>query len=278
MGTSGPPQDGTSEGGGRGRRPPHGEPVVDRALSLLDCFSADRPYLSLSELSRASGVPASSALRLATRLAAWGALERLPDGRYSVGVHLYEVGCLAPRGRQLRDIALPYMGDLADATGQHVLLAVRQGEHALLIERLSGEHAVDTLYQVGERLPLHSTGVGRVLLAYADEHFRVEYLARPLVAEPEHVPVDVAALGEELREIVDRRAEVFQRAVPRDVVSVAVPVFGRGEGVIAALSVLVPQTRPGARILLPAIRTAARSISRGAGSQAAALAPPRRRR
>ena len=70
------------------------------------------------------------------------------------------------------------MGDLAEATHQHVLLAVRDGNDALLVERLSSRTAMPVLYRVGGRLPLHSTGVGLILLAFADAEFQDGYLRR----------------------------------------------------------------------------------------------------
>jgi len=69
----------------RGRRPPQGDPVVDRAFALLAAFDAGHRSLTLGELSRRSGIPTSSTLRLAGRLQAWGALERGSDGRGSDG-------------------------------------------------------------------------------------------------------------------------------------------------------------------------------------------------
>jgi|SRR5271166_3461361 len=74
----------------QGKRPSQGEPVVDRALSLLSAFDADRRRLTLAELSRRSRIPVSSTLRLATRLLSWGALERDEEGRYCIGLRLLE--------------------------------------------------------------------------------------------------------------------------------------------------------------------------------------------
>jgi DNA-binding IclR family transcriptional regulator len=251
----------------RGKRQPNGAPVVDRALALLDCFDADHRYLTLAELSRRSGIPASSALRLATRLVAWGALERVADGSFCVGVRLYEVGSLAPRGRSLRDVALPYMGDLAEATRQHVLLAVRQGDEAILIERLSGQQAIPTLYEVGGRLPLHSTGVGLILLAYADDDFRRSYLDQPLSREPEHTPIDPVTLDRTLVEARRQRSVTFHRLVPTEILSVAVPVFGADDSVIAAVSEVVPETQMDPRLVIPALTTVSRAISRALGAR-----------
>ena len=82
----------------RGRRPPQGDPVVDRAFALLAAFDAGHRSLSLGELSRRSGMPTSSTLRLAGRLMAWGALERGNDGRFTVGLRLWEVASHPSQG------------------------------------------------------------------------------------------------------------------------------------------------------------------------------------
>lgn len=108
--------------------------MVDRAVALLSAFRADRRVLTLFERSRLSGQPTSTEDRLAGRLVEWGELERLDDGRYVVGLRLLEVASLAPRGHGVRELA---MGDLAEATHQHVLLAVLEEDEALLVERLS---------------------------------------------------------------------------------------------------------------------------------------------
>ncbi|WP_246078924.1 IclR family transcriptional regulator [Modestobacter excelsi] len=249
----------------RGRRPSQGEPVVDRALALLDAFDATHPYLTLSELSRRSGIPASSALRLAGRLLEWGALERDAAGRFSIGLRLWEVASLTPRGHGLRQVALPFMGDLEEVTRQHVLLAVREGDEALMVERLSSHGAVAALYRPGGRMPLHSTGVGLVLLAFAEAAFQERILGQSLMHQPENVPVSPAALRRTLAEIRRDGLSTFRRGAPGPIVSVAAPVHDAQGTVVAALSVVVPAENAEPRLLGPAVRTAARGISRGLG-------------
>ena len=126
---------------GRGPGTAQGELVLDRAFRLLGSFGPDHRSLSLTSLSARSGLPKPTALRLARKLAEWGALERTADGRYVIGLRLLEVASLAPRGHGLRATALPYLEDLHQATGQHVLLAVRDGREAVLVERLSAHGA-----------------------------------------------------------------------------------------------------------------------------------------
>jgi DNA-binding IclR family transcriptional regulator len=251
----------------RGKRPPQGDPVVDRAFALLAAFDARNRTLTLGQLARRSGIPTSSTLRLAGRLVAWGALERDADGLFSIGLRLWEVASLAPRGQGLKQVALPFMGDLEEVTRQHVLLAVRDGTDALLVERLSAHQAMTVLYRVGGRLPLHSTGVGLALLAFAEPEFQEETLAQPLVHLPENVPVSPAALRRTLAEIRREGLATIRRRTPQPLVSVAAPIFGADDRVSAALSVVVPQENAEPRLLGPAVRTAARSISRLLGAR-----------
>lgn len=251
----------------RGKRPPQGDPVVDRAFALLAAFDAGHRTLTLGELSRRSGIPTSSTLRLAGRLQAWGALERGADGKFTIGLRLWEVASLAPRGQGLKQVALPFMGDLEEVTRQHVLLAVRDGGDALLIERLSAHQAMPVLYRVGGRLPLHSTGVGLVLLAFAESQFQEHLLAQPLMHEPEKIPVSPAALRRTLAQVRREGVATLRRRVPNPLVTVAAPIFGGDDRVAASLSVVVPQEHAETRVLAPAVRTAARSISRGLGAR-----------
>ena len=258
----------------RGRRPPQGDPVVDRAFALLSAFDAGHRSLTLGELSRRSGIPASSALRLASRLMAWGALERDTNGRFTIGLRLWEVASLAPRAQELRQVALPFLHDLEEVTHQHVLLAVRDGGDALLVERLSSHHAMPVLYRVGGRLPLHSTGVGMVLLAFAAPEVQEEVLSRPLMHEPEKIPVSPAALRRSLAEIRRDGAATVRRRVPQALVTVAAPIFDSKDQLAAAVSVVVPQERAEPRLLVAAVRTVARSISRGLGARRASTDGP----
>lgn len=161
------------------------------------------------------------------------------------------------------------MGDLEEVTRQHVLLAVRDGTDALLVERLSAHQAMPVLYRVGGRLPLHSTGVGLVLLAFADPDFQEEVLDRPLVREPEHVPIPPAALRRTLADVRRDGLATLLRPAPQPLVSVAAPIFGADGAVAAAVSVLVPRGDTEPRLLGPAVRTAARAISRELGARQA---------
>ena len=250
----------------RGKRPAEGEPVVDRALALLTAFDASRRTLTLRELSRRSGIPVSSTLRLAGRLLAWGALERDEQGRYSIGLRLLEVASLAPRGHGLRQVALPFMSDLAAVTRQHVQLAVREGHEATLVERFSSHSAVPVRYRVGGKLPLHCTGMGLALLAFAPLEVQEEVLAQPLRGEPDQNLIPPAVMRRTLAEVRRERLAIYRRLEEPPIVAVAAPIFGEREEAIAAIGLLLPEREAQPRRIGYAVQTAAQSISRQLGA------------
>jgi len=243
--------------------------VIDRALSLLAAFDAGQRRLSLTELSRRSGIPVSSALRLAGHLLRWGALERDEEGRYCVGLRLLEVASLAPRGHGLRQVAMPFMSDLAQVTQQHVQLAVREGSEATLVERLSAHEATPVQYRIGGRLPLHSTGIGLVLLAFAPHDMQEEFLSRPMYRQPDNVLIPPGVMRRTLAEVRREQMAIYRRQEQEVIVAVAAPIYGEDDSLVAALGVLLPEQGAQPRRLGLAVRTAAQGISRGLGARQA---------
>lgn len=235
---------------------------TQRALAVLDCFTAASPALTLSEIARRLGQPVSSTHRQLQELTRWGALERDSSGRYSIGLHLWEVGALAPRSKGLREVSLPFLEDLYEATHENVQVAVLDGDEVVYVERLFSHHATRIVAHPGARLPLHATGVGRVLLAHADTEFVNEVLSRPLKKYTEYTVVDPAELRRELAAIRRDGYAISDRQVELVSTSVAAPVRGSDNTVVAALSIIIPSRDNTARSFVPAVVAAARGISR----------------
>jgi DNA-binding IclR family transcriptional regulator len=236
-------------------------PVVARALRLLAAFSDDRPTMTLSELARRAEVPLSTAHRLVAELEAWGAVERDGAGRYQIGLRLFEVGALAPRGPGLRERALPYLEDLCQVTRENVQLAVREDDEVVYVERLAGTRAVGVLTRVGGRFALTATGVGLVLLAHAPADVVERVLAGPF---PRHTPwtlADPVRIREALAAVRSRGYAVSDRQVTEDALSVAAPVRDASGEVVAALSVVAHRGTPPVSVLAPLVRTSASGVS-----------------
>jgi DNA-binding IclR family transcriptional regulator len=247
--------------------------VVDRVLDVFGAFSRDRSALSLSELSRRTRLPLSTTHRIVGELARRGALERQEDGRYRIGLWLWEVASLSPRGTGLRENAMPFLEDLYEATHENVQLAVLDAPDVVYVERISGRGAVNVVSRVGGRLAAHATGVGLVLLANAPVEVQEDVLSRPLRS---YTPKTISSPHELRRVLADVRRDGFvvsDRQVELVSLSVAAPVYGPDDDVVAAISIVVPAEGVDPRTLVPAVRAVARGISRSLGAPRALSQP-----
>ena len=239
-----------------------GPSVTSKVFAILGAFVPGEARLNLTQISRRTGIPIATAHRLASELVRCGGLEREHGGTYRVGVRLWEIGSLAPVRGGLRELALPFMEDLYEATHANVQLAALDGFDALFLEKISGRDSVQILTRVGGRLPLHATGVGKVLLAHAPSDVIEAVIARglePLTPRTIVDPDEMRACLEEIRRsgFAWTRDEMTVGAV-----SVGAPVFGPDTVVVAAISIVVDSRVGDIGRLAPPVRTAARGLSR----------------
>lgn len=235
--------------------------VSTKLLSVLDCFRQGRPTLTLSEIADLSGLPMTTARRLILELTAWGGLERLPQGSYRVGMRLWEVGSSAPRQRDLREAASPFMQDLYEAGQENVQLVVLDGMEALCVEKVFGKRAVPTEVDVGGRMPLHATAAGKVLLAFSPSQLLGDAISAGLTRCTPHTLVQPGRLTAAIRQT--RRTGLAHSREERHLgaVSVAAPILDRDRNLLGAIGIVA---RVGTRMdrLAPAVRAAALTVSR----------------
>jgi DNA-binding IclR family transcriptional regulator len=235
-----------------------GQSMVGRLLRILEAFSPERTELTIAEISRRAGLPLSTVYRLLAELVGRGVIERVADGRYAVGLRLWEIGKLAPRAERLTDVAMPHLHDLYEATRGTLQLAVQEGDEALVIAAVWGHHCVEPAARAGTRLPLPSTSVGQVLLAYSPPLVPEQVLGK----EAESVTDGSAALRMNgLRGVLGeiRRCGVAV-AHPDGELVVAVPVLGPLGAIVAVLALSAPDDD--SRLLVPMVRMTAQRISR----------------
>jgi DNA-binding IclR family transcriptional regulator len=244
------------------RAEPRLRSVTGKVLALLEAFTPQAPELTLSELARRAGLSLATAHRRVRELVEWGALERGADGRLHIGLRLWEVASLAPRGLRLREAAMPFLEDLYEVSHENVQLAVREGLELVFVERIAGRHAVPVLTRVGGRFALHATGVGLVLLAHAPAHVQEEILAAPLQSYSPKTVTDPVRLREMLADVRRSGYSVSDGQVTTDALSVGAPIFGQDGSVIAAVSLVVRADGAQPAALAPLVRAAARGITR----------------
>jgi DNA-binding IclR family transcriptional regulator len=238
-----------------------GQSVTGRALALLGAFDATHPRLSLSELARRADLPLATAHRLVGELESWRALERDKDGCYRIGLRLWEVGLLAPVSSRLGEIALPFMQDLYEATRENIHLAIRDGFDALYLEKVCGHRSVPIISRIGSRLPMHSTGVGKAMLATAEPTFIQAYCERPLPRYTRYTITERGRLLRELRTTSERGYALTHEEMTLGSCSVAVPIPQQEGAPTVALGIVVHSVRADLPKLAPGLRKIADAIA-----------------
>lgn len=240
-----------------------GASVVSRVVALLAAFDAEHRRLTLTEMARRADLPTPTAHRLAGQLVRGGMLVRRPSGEYVIGRLLWDLGLLAPLQSGLREIATPFLSDLHATTLATVHLAVRDRTQALYVERLSGRSSVPVVSTAGSRLPLHVTGVGKVLLAHAPLRVQEQVLGNLARMTPFTI-TQPGRMTQQLSRVRHDGYAVTREEMTLGACSVAVPVrraSDRGE-VVASIGVVVPSLTRDRIRLVAALRVAAQGIGR----------------
>ena len=151
-----------------------GAQTLIRGLDVLNAVG--QGVSSLADLAAALGLTRSTAHRLASSLVEQRYLEFARSQGYRLGPKLLELGHLAAQQLSLPRVARPHLEELASCSGDTIHLAIRDGERALYLDKISGNRRVEISSRVGERQPLRSTGIGKALiLDESEESWRKLY-------------------------------------------------------------------------------------------------------
>ncbi len=242
-----------------------GRSVSSRLLEVLFAFGPGHSRLTLAGLTRRTGLPPATVRRLALELVRAGALDMTPDGVLTVGTRLWQLGTLAPLTEPLRTVAQPFLEDLYAALNQHVQLAVLEGLEAVIVERLSKPGVIGLVSQVGGRLPLHSSAVGKVLLAHGGSAL-FDAVADPVLSRfTPHTITDPERLRRELAECRRTGTATVREELTSQADSAAARIMDADGRVVAAVSVVVRSGSVPLRAVIPSLVASGLGISRRLG-------------
>ena len=176
--------------------------VVDRMTAIVETFQGSGP-LTLSDVTRRTGMPRSTAHRLLEQLTRtlWLVRDR---NTYELGVRAYEIGQWALSQNRLRIAALPVLHRLVRTTGMTVHLGNLEGDSVFYVDRIPGSTPLRLPTRVGARLPAHVTGLGKIMLANANRDIPSDAPGQPLHALTQYSLSTTEQLDAELKRTRDR--------------------------------------------------------------------------
>jgi IclR family transcriptional regulator, acetate operon repressor len=235
--------------------------VLGKILLIFGAFNEADNEISQSDLVARTELPKTTVNRIISDLCESRMLER-SGNRYRLGTRLFELGQLVQRERSLRDAALPFLEDLYEVTHETVNLGVLDGLDVLYVEKIDGHRRFKAPTRVAGRMPLHATGMGKVMLAYSDPSLTERVISGGLKPK---TPYSIAApnlLREEVAEIARTGVAYDREEASVGISCVAAPIFGREGKLVAACSVAAPTHRASPERLAPAVRASSLALSR----------------
>ena len=215
-----------------------------RGLKVIRAFTRNQPNMTLSDISRATGMTRATVRRFVLTLVREGYAKT--DGKYfSLKPKVLELGFAALSSLTFVDVAQPVLVRLANELKESVYTAVLEDDHVVYVASAKApDRYISMSVSVGSRAPAHSVSTGRVLLAALPEDKLAEYLDQvkitKLTKNTVTSKVKLRSLIEDTRvkgwSIVDQEFEIGLR-------SIAVPIRDKNGAIIAALNVGCPASR-----------------------------------
>lgn len=199
---------------------------VAKAIELLQLLSDSAQPLPLTEIAQRSGLPKSTVFGLLTTMRDYDVVAQGKDGRYTLGMRLFEYGCRVSRAWDVSHLARPHMEQLAARINVSAVLSVREGDHVITLEQVEGHSSLRVVSDVGGRLPMHCTSQGKVFLAAMPDSEVIALLGRkPLTAYTPHTITDVEVLLRTLETVRKQGYAVEDGEYKIGLRSVSAPVY-----------------------------------------------------
>ncbi len=224
---------------------------VANAMRLLKVFSDDEFEIGVSDLAKRLALAKSTVHRLASTLVRERILERgSRDGKYRLGLLLFELGALVRRKMDVSAEARPQLKALMEKTGETVHLAVLDEFSVLYVNRIESRRAIRMGFGLGVRAPLHCTALGKALLAHQPEAFIDAAIANGLPQRTVNTISGPQAFRQELASVRARGYAIEDEEIEAGLRSIATVVRNDAGNVIAAIGIAGPAHRMTKKVLL----------------------------
>ena len=215
-----------------------------RAVSVLECFSQKEPELGVTEIADRLKMQKSTVYNILTTFQSLGYLIKNPsNNKYQLGYKLLHLGYIVSSNMSIRQQFIPHMKQIANACGEVCYLGLLDRMEVLYVEAVYPNSQIQMRNSLGERAPLHCTGLGKAMLAHMKPEEIREVLSGPLPGFTKCTITDPAVLSNELEEIRNNGYAVDNMEHEFGIRCVAVPFFSMDGSVMGAVSVSGPSPR-----------------------------------
>jgi DNA-binding IclR family transcriptional regulator len=242
---------------------------LQKTARILDILMDSKVPVGVNEFARLLGMPKSTVSRFMSTMESLGMVRRDPEnGRFYLGLRLFELGCKAIEDLGLRKAAPPLMSALRDRINENVLLTVLEDTHITYLDKSESRQAIIAQIHVGGTAPAHCVSSGKAMLAYHPDRLE-KVIAQGLRPYTPLTITDPERLRRECMKIREQGYAVNKGEFREGVTGIAAPIFNAAGMVVGALSTSTPAARMAKHTWqdhITAVIETARAISRRLGA------------
>ena len=242
--------------------------TLDRAFDIIELLSTHSKGMGVTEIGKELGLHKSTVHRLASALAQRGYLEKDKNtGLYKIGLKFIEVSSLHIHQIELKTEAMPFMRYLAELTGQVTHLAILDETEIVYIEKIDVVQSLRMYSQIGERIPVYCSALGKVLLANQGLAYRTQIIERiNFIPYTENTIIDKEQFVAELDKTKQRGWSIDNEEHEKGIRCIASPIKDFTGKTIAALSITGNIAQENERRFVKMVIETASNISRQMGN------------
>lgn len=245
---------------------------VLRAIEILEYLAVAKRPCDLSTISRDLKMNKSTLHRFLTTLAQKGYVGKEEDtGRYRLGAKTAWLAAQFLEAIDVRHLAHPILEQLAEASGETIHLAILDQHEIMYIDKIDGQQAVRMASFIGSRAPVHSTSVGKAMLANQPENQWLQYIQQTgLPACTPHTITQPDVFINHLRKVREQGYAIDNLENEEGIRCVAAPIYNHLRKVVAAISITgwnVTMTEAYIQQMIPLVREGCRAVSEKLGYQ-----------
>ncbi len=212
---------------------------VAKAMQLLDLLAASSSALSLADISTRTGWPKSTVHGLLSTMREYSVVSQDAEGRYMLGIRLFEYGCTLSSSWSIIETAKPFIQHISYETGEAVFLSILDRGEVITLDRADNRTGLHASAEMGCRLPVHCTSQGKLFLAYMTEAERTALLSRTeLCSYTPHTITTDAELRRELKMIREQGYAIENGEYKMGLRSVAAPIIDEQGRVRYAIGII----------------------------------------
>jgi IclR family transcriptional regulator, KDG regulon repressor len=218
--------------------------IIDRVFDIIELLAVEKDGLGVTEIGLKIGLHKSTVHRILNSLISRGYVEKAADRAvYKLGVKVVELSSIYLNRIELKTEARPYLWELTSKYNLICHLAILDGLDAVYIDKVSLVSNISIYSQIGKRIPVHCSSLGKALLLNKDENtLKQLFMGYEFTKYTKYTITCFDGFINELKQAKDRGWAVDNEEHELDIRCIASPIYDYRRNIIAAISIAGPKS------------------------------------